>query len=360
MHMADALISPAVGGTMLAVTAGAVAYSIKKTKHDMDEKKIPLMGVMGAFVFAAQMINFSIPGTGSSGHLGGGMLLAILLGPYAGFLTMASILLIQAMFFGDGGLLAFGCNVFNLGFFTCFISYPYIYKWLTRKGINSKRIFWASMISSLIGLQMGSFSVVIETLLSGKTELPFGTFVLLMQPIHLAIGVVEGLVTAAVVTFVWRERPEIIERADDGGGLGSISIKKVLTVLSIATIIVGGALSWFASSNPDGLEWSIEKTAGTAELEAHGDIYDTLSKIQQKTAFLPDYGFRARENENEKEADGDEAEGAWPDVDLGTSVSGIVGGVLTLAFAVFIGLMIGIVKKESKMRRLKISKRQGV
>lgn len=85
MHMADALISPAVGGTMLATTAGVAAYSIKKLQNEMDEKKIPLMGVMGAFVFAAQMINFSIPGTGSSGHLGGGMLLAILLGPYAGF-----------------------------------------------------------------------------------------------------------------------------------------------------------------------------------------------------------------------------------------------------------------------------------
>src|SRR5690242_7024526 len=102
MHMADALISPVVGGTMLAATAGVAAYSIKKIQNDMDEKKIPLMGVMGAFVFTAQMINFTIPGTGSSGHIGGGMLLSILLGPYAGFLTIASILLIQALFFGDG------------------------------------------------------------------------------------------------------------------------------------------------------------------------------------------------------------------------------------------------------------------
>ncbi len=187
MHMADALISPVVGGTMLAATAGVTAYSIKKIQDDMDEKKIPLMGVMGAFVFAAQMINFSIPGTGSSGHIGGGILLAILLGPYAGFLTMASILLIQALFFGDGGLLAYGCNVFNLGFYTCFIAYPLIYKRFTRKGITSKKIFGASMASTLFGLQIGAFSVVLETLLSGKTELRFGTFLLLMQPIHLAI-----------------------------------------------------------------------------------------------------------------------------------------------------------------------------
>ncbi len=124
MHMADALISPAVGGTMMAAAACVGAYSIKRIKYDLDEKKIPLMGVMGAFVFAAQMINFAIPGTGSSGHIGGGILLAILLGPYAGFLAMASVLLIQALFFGDGGLLAYGCNLINLGFFTCFIAYP--------------------------------------------------------------------------------------------------------------------------------------------------------------------------------------------------------------------------------------------
>ena len=178
MHMADALISPIVGGTMLVATTGVTAYSIKKIQVDMEENKIPLMGVMGAFVFAAQMINFSIPGTGSSGHIGGGMLLAILLGPYEGFLAMASILLIQALFFGDGGLLAYGCNVFNLGFYTCFIAYPLIYKRIINKDITPKKIFVASMASTLVGLQIGAFSVVLQTFLSGKTELPFGTFVL--------------------------------------------------------------------------------------------------------------------------------------------------------------------------------------
>lgn len=124
MHMADALISPVVGGTMWVASAGMAIYSAKKVQNDLDEKKIPLMGVLGAFIFAAQMINFSIPGTGSSGHLGGALILSILLGPYAAFLTMISILTVQALFFGDDGLLALGCNIFNLGFFTCFITYP--------------------------------------------------------------------------------------------------------------------------------------------------------------------------------------------------------------------------------------------
>src|SRR4030042_511376 len=108
MHMADALISPAVGTTMCVVSAGLIAYSCKKVKDTADDRKVPLMGVLGAFIFAAQMINFSIPATGSSGHLGGGMILSILLGPYAAFLVMASVLVVQALFFGDGGLLALG------------------------------------------------------------------------------------------------------------------------------------------------------------------------------------------------------------------------------------------------------------
>lgn len=348
MHMADALISPVVGGTMLAATAGVAAYSIKKIKADLDEKKIPLMGVMGAFVFAAQMINFTIPGTGSSGHIGGGILLAAILGPYAGFLTIAAVLLIQALFFGDGGLLAFGCNVFNMGFYTCFIAYPFIYKRFTRKGVNSKRIFGAALSSVVIGLQLGAFSVVLQTLLSGKTELPFGTFVALMQPIHLAIGIIEGLITAAVVTFVWNARPEILEKSAVGEAFGNIAMKKVLTGLIIAAIIIGGALSWFASAYPDGLEWSMENTAGTAELEAPDGIHQALAAFQSITAFLPDYGFKAGENEEAAGPPAEEAAETWPAVNAGTSVSGIVGGALTLALAALTGWIIRAVKRRNK------------
>ena len=124
MHMADALLSPAVGGTMWAASSGTIAYCSAKMRKELDDRNVPLMGVIGAFLFAAQMINFSIPGTGSSGHLGGGLLLTILLGPHAAFLTIASVLVVQALFFADGGLLALGCNIFNLGFFPAFVAYP--------------------------------------------------------------------------------------------------------------------------------------------------------------------------------------------------------------------------------------------
>ena len=268
MHMADALLSPAVGGTMMAVTIGIAAYSIKKIhkEPEQEESKVPLMGVMGAFVFAAQMINFSIPGTGSSGHLGGGLLLAVLLGPYAGFLTMACVLFIQALFFGDGGLLAFGANVFNMGFFSCFIAYPFIYRPFMKNQITTKRIVVGSVLAAVIALQLGAFSVVLETLLSGKTELPFNTFLFFMQPIHLAIGLVEGFVTAAVIGYVWNARPELLEGAAVKPDRPSKPMKRIIIVLIAAVFLMGGVLSLFASGNPDGLEWSIGHVAGESEL----------------------------------------------------------------------------------------------
>lgn len=336
MHMADALISPAVGGAMWAATAGLIAYSAKKVKEEADDRKVPLMGVLGAFIFAAQMINFSIPATGSSGHLGGGMILAILLGPYAAFLVMASVLIVQALFFADGGLMALGCNIFNLGFFPCFVVYPLIYRKIIGDNLTQKRIMFGSLVAAIIGLQLGAFGVVLETVFSGISELPFRTFVLLMQPIHLAIGIVEGVVTAAVVTFVWKARPEILNAAERSVPIGKVDMKRVLLGLVVAAAIAGGVLSWFASSNPDGLEWAMFKTSGKEELESHETVHASLAGIQEKTAFLPDYGFKKSEPaEAEPKAD---VKTPWPAVDSGTSVSGLIGGALTLLMAVLIGL----------------------
>ncbi len=353
MHMADALISPVVGGTMWAATIGVSVYSIKKVKEEMDEKKVPLMGVMGAFVFAAQMINFSIPGTGSSGHLGGGLLLAIILGPYAGFLTMASILTIQSLFFADGGILALGCNIFNLGFYTCFLAYPFIYKKIINNEHSKKRILLASMIAAIIGLQLGAFSVVIETLLSGKTELPFSTFVFLMQPIHLAIGIVEGAVVTSIVSFVWRMRRELIENTNTGIPIGNISTKKVIMSLAAMALVVGGVLSWFASSNPDGLEWAMFKSSGKEDLQATSSLHKTMEELQDKTAILPDYNFKETESVMSESADVNKAEKSWPSVSVGTSVSGFVGGILTLVLTFIIGFILSIFKKKSKVEQIK-------
>lgn len=343
MHMADALISPAVGGIIWAVSAGLIGYSCKKVKDEADDRKIPLMGVLGAFIFAAQMINFTIPATGSGGHLGGGMILSILLGPYAAFLVMASVLIVQSLFFADGGLLALGCNIFNLGFFSCFVAYPLIYRKMAGVHPVQRKIMAGSIFAAIIGLQLGAFGVVLETVFSGISELPFGTFVILMQPIHLAVGIIEGLITAAVVVFVWKARPEILSAAVNSQPTGKINARKVIAGLLVAAAIVGGTLSWFASPNPDGLEWAMFKTSGKEELERRGKVHSSLSTVQEKTAFLPDYGFKKREHlpvtETKSEPESASVE-KWPAVDAGTSVSGLAGGALTITMVFLAGFLL--------------------
>lgn len=331
MHMADALLSPAVGMAMCAVSAGAVTYATKKIKNDdLCEKRVPLMAVTGSFVFAAQMINFTIPATGSSGHIGGGILLAALLGACPSLLTITAVLVIQCLFFADGGLLALGANVFNMGLIPCLLVYPLVFRPILSKGASPKRITIASILSVVVGLQLGAFAVVLQTLLSGITELPFSTFLLLMQPIHLAIGLVEGIVTASVLCFVHAARPEILDGVQDGYA-PAVSTKKAVAAFAVAALLTGGALSLFASSYPDGLEWSIERTAGAAELKARGPIFESAAKMQEATAILPDYNFASKGGEGSP---------------LGTTVAGVAGGTITFLLAGATGWAISRAKRH--------------
>lgn len=327
MHMADALLSPAVGGVMCAVSACALGYGVKKMKAE-EQKKLPMMAVTGAFVFAAQMINFTIPGTGSSGHIGGGILLSALLGGPAGLLTMAVVLTIQCLIFADGGLLALGCNIFNMGVIPCLLIYPLCFRPIFGKKGGTGRLMAASILSSVVGLQLGAFGVVLETTASGITALPFSTFVLLMQPIHLAIGLVEGIVTGAVLCYVWKTRPEILDVQASGVQAGSI--KKTVIVFAVAAVLVAGGLSLFASGLPDGLEWAMEKTAGTAELPVEGQVLEGAAQIQKQTAVLPDYAAPV---------DNETASG---------SLAGVAGVVITFVVAGALGGAITAIKRRKK------------
>lgn len=288
MHMADALVSPAVATTMYLASGAMTIYSIKKLEEENDPQKLPMMGVMGAFVFAAQMINFTIPGTGSSGHLTGGLLLTALLGPYAGFLTMVGILAIQCLLFADGGLLALGCNIWNMAFYGCFISSMLIFKPIIQKHMTKKRLMLASIVGAILSLQLGALSVVIETELSGITALPWNLFIAAMQPIHLAIGAVEGIVTGLVLSFIYEARPELIWQGHTDKK-AKTSKKKLLAGFGILSVAVAGLLSLLASAFPDGLEWSILQLTGSTELSSKGGVYAMSSRIQKLTALLPDY-----------------------------------------------------------------------
>lgn len=336
MHMADALVSPPVGGAMWAVSAGLIAFCARKVKQTLRNDLVPMMGVLGAFIFAAQMINFSIPGTGSSGHLGGGLILTVLLGPHAAFLVIASVLTVQAFFFADGGLLALGCNIFNLGFFPAFVAYPFIYRIMAGRNHAAPRAWMASVLAAIAGLLFGALGVVMETTASGISELPFRTFCILMLPIHLAIGVVEGLATAAVVSFVARARPEALP--DSSAPANS---KPVLAGLAIAAILMGGIASWFASTQPDGLEWSIAQVTGKEEVGgAESGLHHRMAELQERTALLPDYELKPGDEEPATADETGAEPESWPAVNAGTSISGIVGGFMTLMLACLIGFVL--------------------
>lgn len=332
MHMSDALLSPQVGAAMWGATALTAAYCAKKVRDEADEATVPLMGVAGAFVFAAQMLNFSIPGTGSSGHLGGGLLLAVLLGPHAAFLVMASVLTVQALFFADGGLLALGANVMNLGFFPAFVAFPLVYKRLVGDRPTARRLAGGSVLAAVVGLQLGALGVVLETALSGVSDLPLPSFLALMQPIHLGIGVVEGLITAGVLAFVQRAEPEILVRAPRLETRGR-RLRPAVVALGAAALLSAAVLSWFASPNLDGLEWSIARLTGAPEPagEASSPIHERLETLQEHTSVLPDYSLPSAAG-----AADHETQPAWPAVDAGTSVAGLVGsgavlGLMTIA-----------------------------
>ena len=348
MHMADALLSPAVAVTMYAASAAAAGVSLvqlhkeEAAAPELAKKKLPTMAVMSALVFAGQMINYTIPGTGSSGHLCGGMLLSAILGPWAGFLSMIVILAIQALFFADGGLLALGANVWNMAFYGCFVGYFLIYRPLMQgrllAGKGRTKLVLASVLGCVVTLQLGALSVVVETSLSGITALPFGAFAALMQPIHLAIGLVEGGITAAVLLFVYQTRPELLQCAS-AGAKNRCSRRAALAILAAAALVIGGGLSLLASSNPDGLEWSLfgnEEAGYSANMGLDEEAYgaesaaaEKATAVQEKTSLLPDYNF------------------AGSDSAAGTSVSGLVGCALVAALAAIISLAGRAARKRS-------------
>lgn len=282
MHMVDALVSPLIGGTMWASATSASWVAYKQLPIEETERKIAQMGVMGAFVFAAQMINFAIPGTGASGHIGGGILLSILLGPAAAYLTMGMVLLIQALFFADGGLLAFGANWINMGFFTCFVAFPLVYQPLQRyfkkRGtLTPVKELVVTVLATVIGLQLGAFGVSLMTYFSHTTTISLTTFLAFMQSIHLVISLIEGVITGMAITFIRQHEPGMIYEKNSG-----VSLFKQYNKIIIVTVLVALILAYFASSNPDGLEWALEKI-NMSQTSGSG--------FESPIAFMPDYNL---------------------------------------------------------------------
>lgn len=286
MHMADALVSPPVAIAAGAVAATLIVIASRQVSRIRRDDIVPLMGVMGAFVFAAQMINFSIPGTGSSGHIIGGILLAALMGPWAAFLVLCSVLIIQCLVFADGGLMALGCNIVNMAAMSCLVAYPLVYRPLAGRRRKGWRLMAAAVAACVVGLELGALLVTAETELSGITALPTREFLLFMLPIHLAIGLCEGVATGLLLCFVGAYKPDMLYSTSMPDGTPeqkyrmSPKTKRVLWIFGIVAVVLAVSFTWLASSSPDGLEWSVAKVAGAAGLDG---------SYVPPTAVLPDY-----------------------------------------------------------------------
>lgn len=208
LHIPDGFLSPGVSLFCWVITIVLIAVSLKKVQKDYQERTVPLMGVCAAFIFAAQMINFPIPG-GTSGHLVGGVLAAIILGPWAGTLVVTVVYIVQAVLFQDGGLTVLGANVLNMGLIGTFCGY-YIYKAIR---VSLGRNSWTSMaiatlVSSWLSVMIAAIATALQLALSGTV--PLMVSMIAMVSWHVFIGVGEAIITLIAVGFVWRSRPDLI------------------------------------------------------------------------------------------------------------------------------------------------------
>ncbi len=214
MHIPDGFISIGTAVATYAGSAGALAYSVRRTNRELRERQVPLMGVMAAFVFAAQMMNFKVVG-GTSGHLLGGALVAILLGPWAGTLVITAVLVVQALIFQDGGLIALGANIFNMAVVGVWSGYG-IYALLRRAIPGQRGVLIGGFISAWASVVIASVVASIELAVSGTS--PLQVVLPAMGLVHLLIGIGEGLITTGVLTFLAATRRDLLELRTQGAG----------------------------------------------------------------------------------------------------------------------------------------------
>jgi len=208
MHIPDGFLSLRIAGMAWLLSIAALGYAVMRTNRQLREKQVPLMGVMAAFIFAAQMLNFPVAG-GTSGHLIGGALAAILLGPWASMLVMTAVVLVQALLFQDGGLVALGANILNMAVIACLVGY-YVYAGAQRVLGNRA---WANLASGFsaawVSVFVAALSCAVQLGLSGSS--PMQIALPAMGAIHTLIGVGEGLITVGTLAFITATRPDLVE-----------------------------------------------------------------------------------------------------------------------------------------------------
>ncbi len=264
LHIPDGFLSVAVSAVCWLFILGALAYALRATRQTLDERLIPLAGIMGAFIFAAQMINFPVAG-GTSGHFIGAALAFIVLGPWLGLLTMTAVIALQALLFQDGGLVVMGANILIMGLVPGFVGYE-----IYRLGAAGGRRVQSAATGAGAWLSIMAAALVTTLLLafSGTTSLRIALPAML--GVHALIGIGEALITLAALAFLRRSRPAALEEAPAGAQGGWL-------ILGLIAALVVLLLAPFASGQPDGLEW-VAEMAGFAE-----------SAQEAPYSLLPDY-----------------------------------------------------------------------
>jgi cobalt/nickel transport system permease protein len=242
LHIPDGFLSFIVSAACWAISVLVLSVAISRTNKSLGEKQVPLMGVMAAFIFAAQMINFPVAG-GTSGHLLGGTLAAIVLGPWAAMVVMTAVIAVQSLLFQDGGLLVMGANILNMGLITVVIGYG-LYRAVFGRSRRVKLV--VAGFAAWLSVMAGALATALELWLSGTSNLQ--TVTLAMLGVHTLIGIGEGLITVAALSFILQTRPGLIGEGSVAGR-GGRGWALAGIALSLAVVL----LSPFASVNPDGL-----------------------------------------------------------------------------------------------------------
>lgn len=296
MHIPDGFLSAPVALLMWLLAILVVAYALRRVNSDLDERRVPLMGVMAAAIFAGQMLNFSVTG-GTSGHLLGAAIAVILLGPWAAIVVMTCVVGTQALLFQDGGLLALGANLVNMAVIGVATSYAVYH--LVRRLAGRQR--WGLIVGGFaagwFSMVIAAFACALQLALSGTS--PANVAVPAMGGIHALIGIGEGLITVGALGLLYTVRRDVIEGVELGTAGGTrLLVGGLLIALALAV------LSPLASAHPDGLEW-------VAEQQGFLD-----RALEAPYRLIPDYLFPGVANEA-----------------VATIVAGVVGVVIVFVVA---------------------------
>ncbi|MFD5796118.1 energy-coupling factor ABC transporter permease [Streptomyces diastatochromogenes] len=301
MHVPDGFIDAPTSAVTGVVAAGALAVSLRGARRELDERTAPLAGLVAAFIFAVQMLNFPVA-AGTSGHLLGGALAAILVGPYTGVLCVSVVLLMQGVLFADGGLTALGVNITDMAIVTTVVSYAVFRGLLAVLPRKRRSVTVASFVAALVSVPAAAVAFTLMYAIGGTTDVSIGKVATAMVGVHVLIGIGEAVITALTVSAVIAVRPDLVHGArglqqrlklrvngtlvdapTPTAPVAARTSRRTLWITGLVTsLVLAGFVSFYASADPDGLEKVAHDKGIDKNTEKHASADSPLA----------DYGVR--------------------------------------------------------------------